>query len=168
MDLSQLPIEELEKQVSAKKAWLQEIIDFVTEVTVKHGKCLEYKEYTNHTRSKHELRDIQGFSFKTDGSYTMFGGENLHIWYRPPSWKRKPSEEVLELEWWNEIHVRKCVNEKLWVPALKRLMKNKEKVFPTSKQKEQQEKQVEKKKQDERHEAVRRKELLEQAQKMGM
>lgn len=170
MDLSQLPIDQLEKKVLEKRAWLEEIIDFVEDVTFKYGKQLGYKEHDCHTYAKRELNDVKGFSFMKEGSFTMFGGEGLKIWYQPPSKKDVPKQEVLHLEWWgrDSIHVRVRIDEKMWVLPLKRLMKNKKKIFPTPKQKKQQERQIEKKKQDERLEWVRRKELLEQAQKMGL
>jgi len=168
MDLSQLSINQLEKVISKKNKWLNKIIDFLQEVVREHGKKVDYRQGSSHTYIKYELHNVRGFSFMTEGSFTMYGGDGVKIWYQ--SSPQVPKQEVLHLEWWNpkEIYVRVSIDEKKWVGAFKKLMKDKKKIFPTPDQKEKQKKQDEKKVQDQRFEHVRRAELLEKAQKMGL
>lgn len=170
MDLSQLSTKELEKKVLARKAWLIKIVDFVEKIVLEHGECLAYKEHSAHTFSKHELKDVRGFTFSTEGSFSMFGGENIRIWYCPPRKKDEPNKEVLYLEWWSrdDIHVKTCVDEKTWWPAFERLMESAHKIFPTPAQKKQQREKAEKEKEKQAEEAIVRKKLLEQAEKIQL
>jgi len=168
MDLSQLTTKQLKQRVKTRDAWLRKVIDFVEEVTREHGKRLSRHVHSCYVRSTHTLEDVQGFSFFIDGSYTMYGGDGVKIWYQPPSEKNAQKQEVLYLEYWEDVHVRLCVDEEKWVGPLKRLMRNKKNVFSTPAQKEKQEEKTEKKAVDRRHEEIRRAELLKKASQMRL
>ena len=157
MDLLQLPLKELEKKVNDRMKWLRSVIDFVTDVTRKHGKQLEYNQGRFHTYSKHELKDIQDFSFMIEGSFSMMGGEALKIWYA--------QQEVLHIEWSDieKIRVQVCIDEEKWAGELNRLMKQKKKLFPAASQKKKREKEKRENEENKRFEDIRRNVLLERA-----
>lgn len=165
MDLLQLSTDELARKLAERMAWFNEVIDFVTSITCEYGERLEHKVHSAHTYSKYELNGVRDFSFSSEGAYSMMGGENIRIWY---SEKRgAQSKEVLFLEWWlrTDIHVKTCVCEEKWTPALRRLMRDKKKVFALKKRQEQKDKV---KQELQLQEVLRRKILLEQAAKLGL
>jgi len=80
----------LVKQISDRQAFVEKVIAFVGDLLNAKGKVLKHEEHSAHCYSLHEL-ELDGFKFQDEGSFTMFGGDGVTIWYQ--GWK------VFEVEW---------------------------------------------------------------------
>lgn len=124
MDKETSSAEVLASKVARRQNFLQELIEFATKVLVEHGKVTSYKEHSCHTTIKRELENFLGFSLCSYGSYTMYGGEYLKLWY--PKRADKNTEPTLEVEWWNieKLTVKKFDPSQKWQTAIKRLIRD--------------------------------------------
>lgn len=118
--------EKLEAKVEARQRFLEQVIHFVSSVVSQRGKRLMYDQSSCHTYSVRELQNFFGFTFTTEGRYTMFGGQNIVVQYR--SGATRESKRVLEVEWWDpkELRVHVFDSGMRWQHALLRLIGNPE------------------------------------------
>ena len=119
----------LAKRVVARQRFLEKVIDFAETIIREGGRVIRHKTYDCYTQTEAELMNFAGFSFRTYGAFTMFGGEELKIWYHPDS-KERPPQPVLEVEWYEmaKLKVKHFDTSVKWQRALSRIIKDKEKV----------------------------------------
>jgi len=95
--------DELLKRVEERKKFLELIIDCIPKLVLEHGERVSYVEKPYHIEAEHVLKGLDGFSFYTQGSFTMYGGENLKVWHHPGSTKSEGVAPVLNIDWWKGV-----------------------------------------------------------------
>lgn len=117
----------LSKKVADRQRFLEKVTHFVHSVVAQRGQRLKYEQSSGHTYSVRELQGFLGFTFTTEGTYTMFGGQNIVIRFDSGDANAK-NPIVLEVEWWDlkELHVRAFELAIPWQRVLLRLMQNPE------------------------------------------
>jgi hypothetical protein len=128
----------LVSKVVQRQKLVEAIIDFVQFITEKKGKVLSRSVHSGHTQTERELKNFFGFSFYTYGHYTMFGGEEVKVWYHPKD-KKLPPELVFEVEWWEilKCNVKHFDPSPEWLAALKKLMEDRSRVVAKAEKAEQ-------------------------------
>lgn len=113
----------LAKKVAERQRFLEQVIHFVHSMVMQRGKRLKYDESSDHTYSVRELQDFCGFTFTTEGAYTMFGGQNIVVHC---DGSQESKRVVLEVEWWDikELHVHAFEPNIRWQRSLLRLMQD--------------------------------------------
>jgi|GEM_PF-1849354 len=94
----------LAERVVARQKFLEDVVVFSNGIVSVHGKQLSYYQGSSHTNVERELKNFAGFSFYTHGSYTMYGGDEVKVWYHPET-EQTPIEPVLHVEYWN---IKEC------------------------------------------------------------
>ncbi len=117
---------DLKAQVAERQSFLETVIKTVEFFLEKRGRVYDRQVHSAHTSQKVELDNFHGFSFYSYGSYTMFGGEEIKIWYHPGK-KEHPPLPVLEIQWWElkELHVKHFDDSPEWQKAILLLAKDK-------------------------------------------
>lgn len=108
-----------EKLVAERQKFVEKVISFVHDLLRVKGSTIKYEEHSAHTYHLREM-EFQGFKFQDEGSFTMFGGDGVTIWYQ--GWK------VFEVEYHDlkEVTVKEfdltmpCPD---WRTPLKKLMR---------------------------------------------
>ncbi len=75
--------ENLGDKVAKRIAFLEKVAAFACLISAKRGEKLLYSEGSCHTHSIYELHDFGDFSFHADTGKTMFGGDQVKVWYHP-------------------------------------------------------------------------------------
>ena len=116
----------LAKQVAERQEFIEKTIHFVNSVVAELGTVLYRKVYGWHTETKIELRGLAGFSFYTEGVYSLFGGQMTKVWYHHGS-EHTTSGPVLEVEWWNitRCEVKRFDPSVQWQRVMQQLIEDK-------------------------------------------
>lgn len=90
----------LARQVGHRQRWLEKVINFSSDALSKCGQTLHHEVHSCHITATQELKGFHSFSFWSHGAYTMFGGQELKVWFNDTL--------VLKVEWWDikELHVQ--------------------------------------------------------------
>lgn|SRR3989338_3805548 len=115
--------EVLARQVAERQKFIEEIVEYVSSLLARRGVTLSWMEFACHTTAAIELKNFAGFSFHTYGTYTMFGGETVKVWYHPNA-EETPREPVFEVEFWDiaQCTVKHFNPSTEWQKAFKRLI----------------------------------------------
>ena len=73
----------LSAKLSKRERFLKKVVSFVEKLVQKKGRILEINQGSSNTNVVRELLDFGNFSFKTDLGQTMFGGNDIEVWYHP-------------------------------------------------------------------------------------
>lgn len=117
-------------QIAARQKFIEEVLKFMGQVVFKHGTQLKQQVHDWHTYSENELKNFSGFSFYTEGAYSMYGGQMAKVWYHPGVAEPTYEHLVLEVRW---QEVAKCEVKKFdesldWQRAIRPVMRNHERV----------------------------------------
>lgn len=131
----------LAKKVRVRQKFVEEIIGFAEEIVRECGKELSYRQGSCHTSITAELKNVTGFSFFTDGAYSMMGGHGVKIWYRSDSETGEP-KLVFDVEYWDikDCKVGQFDPSPLWQRAIWRLVKKKTKTVERFRREKQEKK----------------------------
>ncbi len=124
----------LAKQVLARQRFVEGAVRFAESIVHECGKVLKHEVHSSHTTTEATLNGFSGFSFYTYGAYSMFGGCTVKVWYHPDSLEHGP-EPVLEVEYWDisACKVKRFDSSLPWQRALRRLIKDREKIVARAK-----------------------------------
>ncbi len=73
------------QRVSAREKFLKKVMNFVEKLVQEKGKVMRRSQGSSNTHVVMELLNFGDFSFKTDWGQTMFGGNDVEVWYHPSS-----------------------------------------------------------------------------------
>jgi hypothetical protein len=77
-------VNEAEKLIAERQAFVEKIVRFVHDLLNTEGKVLKHETHSSHMYSLREM-EYQGFRFRDEGSFTMFGGDEVVIYFQ--GWK---------------------------------------------------------------------------------
>ena len=109
----------LKQQVANRQKFVERIIEFVRLLLNEKSETLKYEEHSAHTYSHRRLM-FEKFTFEDEGTFTMFGGEQVTVWYdgfKVFSVKWHDLKECEVLEWDTDLP---CPD---WQTPLKKLMR---------------------------------------------
>ncbi len=120
----------LAKRIAERQEFLEEVIRFVVSTLERSGRVIDREVHDWYTETTRKLNNLKGFSLYHYGSYSMFGGEDIKVWYHPRRGKATEADLVLEVQWWDikKLEVKSFSESKSWQKSLKNLMKNQEKL----------------------------------------
>jgi len=135
----QVKSKNLEKKIAARQKFIEEVIGFVNQLVSEEGVMLTYEEYSCHTYTLAELNNLACFSFRTSGSFTMFGGDQVMVWYHPGS-EKSGLDPVFDVTYWDikECEVKYFDPSEFWQQALRRLIRNKKRLLARRKRLQEQ------------------------------
>lgn len=125
----------LVQKIRKREEFLEKAVSFIEELVRKHGRVVERVEGSAHIRVVEELADFGVFSFKTDFAQTMFGGNEVSVWYHPSPGATKGKELVLKVYYQaakfraDDCRVDVFKDNPGWQAAFKRTMKRKDKIL---------------------------------------
>ncbi|MDE1970045.1 MAG: hypothetical protein KGI50_00485 [Patescibacteria group bacterium] len=133
----------LAELVRARQLFLETIIPCIEFLVHTHGEVLDHKVRDCYTTTTRELNNVRGFSFYTYGSFTMFGGRNVIVYYHPHG-KKGDLTRVLDVDYWDiqKCHVKTFDASLVWQHALQQLCLDKEQVQHELQRRKQQEQEV--------------------------
>lgn len=70
--------------IAERQRFVEKVIRFVRDLLNAKGKVLKHETHSAHMYSLREM-EFEGFKFQDEGSFTMFGGDGVTVWYR--GWK---------------------------------------------------------------------------------
>ncbi len=73
-----------EKLIAERQKFIEKVIRFVHELLNAEGKVLKHETHSSHYYRLREL-EFEGFRFRDEGSFTMFGGDEVVIYFQ--GWK---------------------------------------------------------------------------------
>lgn len=98
----------LAREIAARTLFLKKVTDFAEAISGERGKELHYSQGSSHTHTIYELHDFGGFSFHADTGRTMFGGNQVKVWYHPAAEYTPGLPPVLDIEW--QVDIEKCTH----------------------------------------------------------
>lgn len=101
--LSDKDMKTLADKVRSRQKFIGVIIPWIEKLVSKHGEELSYSQGSCHTHIVAELKNFNGFSFKTDTGHSMMGGNSFKIWYHPG--KKLDNGGTLVLDLYFQVHV---------------------------------------------------------------
>jgi hypothetical protein len=112
-------VNQAEKLIAERQKFVEKVIRFVHDLLTAKGKVLKHETHSSHMYSLREL-EFEGFRFRDEGSFTMFGGDEVTIYFQ--GWR------VFEVEYHDmkEVSVKEfdltmpCPD---WQTPLKKLMR---------------------------------------------
>jgi hypothetical protein len=110
------------KRIVERQKQVEKIINYVDTIVRERGVILYEKVESCYTHTKAELSDFFDFTFYRESGYTMFGGDNIKIWYK--------GSLVFDVEWWDikECNVRYSDFSPEWQKKLRHLIANKQRI----------------------------------------
>ena len=72
---------EAKRLIAERQKFVEKVIRFVHDLLTAKGKVLKHETHSAHMYSLREM-EFEGFKFQDEGSFTMFGGDGVTIWYR--------------------------------------------------------------------------------------
>ncbi len=83
MAYDHIKTEQLAKKVEERKRFLKKIVNFAENLLLKRGRLIKRVQGSCNTNVKRQLDGFAHFSFFADWGQTMFGGNDVMIWYYP-------------------------------------------------------------------------------------
>ncbi len=138
-------IARLEKAIEERLAWIRQVFSFVVKLTHEHGKQTYYNQGSSNTHMIYQLCNFEGFSFEADTGQTMFGGNQVTIWYHPEKVLNELVRTTAVLSIYSQVpppdrntEVEEAVTPTGWLLCLNELMSHTEEYLArrTNQQKE--------------------------------
>jgi len=77
-------VNEAKRLIVQRQKFVEKVIQFVHDLLRAKGSTIKYEQHSAHTYHLREM-EFDGFKFQDEGSFTMFGGDGVTIWYK--GWK---------------------------------------------------------------------------------
>ncbi|KKT82550.1 MAG: hypothetical protein A3B99_00705 [Candidatus Yanofskybacteria bacterium RIFCSPHIGHO2_02_FULL_44_12b] len=132
------------KRISEREKFLRKVTSFVEKLVQEKGRVIRRSQGSSNTHVVAELLNFGDFSFKTDWGQTMFGGNDVEVWYHPNSnfKDRKRFNPVFSVYYQcarfetDDCKVNTFDENLTWQSAFNKMMKNKKKMLADMKKKE--------------------------------
>ena len=120
----------LAQRVLNRQKFLERVIKFVEGITVKRGKRTYHQVESYHTVNTWELYNFGGFSFYIHGSFSMMGGDEIKVWYHPGQKRPQAGKPTLHIRYWDiaKLEVEEIDQSLKWQTAIRKLMREADKV----------------------------------------
>jgi hypothetical protein len=77
-------VNKTEKLIAERQKFVEKVIRFVHELLNAEGKVLKRETHSSHMYALREM-EFEGFRFRDEGSFTMFGGDEVVVYFQ--GWK---------------------------------------------------------------------------------
>ena len=86
----------MKKLVKERQQYIEKVVNFVHNLLTGESECLKFEEHNSHCY-QHRRLILDKFTFEDEGSFTMFGGDEVTIWY--------DGFKVFQVKYWD---IKKC------------------------------------------------------------
>lgn len=169
-NLKNLRAEELEKIISKRQKEIIEILEFVSAIIRERGRVTREEVGDWNIKMERELKQFANFSFYSFIGQSMMGGNTFKIWYHGADQAAVYYKTTLVLEVYYQSNPDECRVMTFdtttdWLPELKKVMADKDKIVKELEEKEDQRR---KKDKTEAEDKVKKDKLLKRAGELGL